>query len=302
MPTFPRELTDEIIAWIPIVCDRVIYNERETYRTLLSCSLVCSAWLPASRHQLFLMLHINTPERYDLLVSRVLHSEKMRIHLLSVRSVIFVTRVNDTLESTDSLLRRPFVHEFAGHLPTVTYMAFFDQSADPSFNFLSHPTSAMVISRFSLVRSLSISRCMFPSFRALCRTLTALPSLNDLELNLPSWPEPAADLSTHLSHGASTVRRPALLALDVMWATDPPDRRCAQQFMAWLSKTATSSSLLNLWVRVLNWEHVKIEDMATFGPSFLRFGQGLRLLDIHFDFGGSGIPGPSSYSFVLSHP
>ncbi|RDX48086.1 hypothetical protein OH76DRAFT_697704 [Lentinus brumalis] len=127
MPTFPRELTDEIIAWIPIVCDRVIYNERETYRTLLSCSLVCSAWLPASRHQLFLMLHINTPER-----------------------------VNDTLESTDSLLRRPFVH--AGHLPTVTYMAFFDQSADPSFNFLSHPTSAMVISRFSLVRSLSISR------------------------------------------------------------------------------------------------------------------------------------------------
>ncbi|TFK78597.1 hypothetical protein K466DRAFT_438203, partial [Polyporus arcularius HHB13444] len=55
--------------------------------TLLSCSLVCSAWLPASRHQLFQELYINSPKRYDLLVSRVLHSEKMRIHLLSARKV-----------------------------------------------------------------------------------------------------------------------------------------------------------------------------------------------------------------------
>ncbi|TFK84962.1 hypothetical protein K466DRAFT_448265, partial [Polyporus arcularius HHB13444] len=59
--------------------------------TLLDCSLVCRAWLPASRHQLFQKLDIDTPERYDLLVSRVLHSEKMRIHLLSVRSVVLFT-------------------------------------------------------------------------------------------------------------------------------------------------------------------------------------------------------------------
>ncbi|TFK80074.1 hypothetical protein K466DRAFT_504522, partial [Polyporus arcularius HHB13444] len=88
MPTFPTELTDEIITWIPAVC---LNRVQERYRTLLSCALVCSAWLPASRYQLFQELHIDTPERYDLLVSRVLHSEKMRTHIMSVRQVALFT-------------------------------------------------------------------------------------------------------------------------------------------------------------------------------------------------------------------
>ncbi|TFK84952.1 hypothetical protein K466DRAFT_601583 [Polyporus arcularius HHB13444] len=268
MPTFPTELTDEIIAWIPVVCDRF----SDMYRALLSCSLVCSAWLPASRHWLFGTLKIDTAERYDLLVSRVLRSEKMSINLLSVRIVELFGS-----DPAAPSFARPFMLEFAGHLPNVEDMAFYDASVEA---FLSHPTSQVAMSRFSLVQSLSISRCKFPSFGAVRRTLTSLPSLDNLELFRPSWPDPATDLSPHLSHGASTARRPALLALNITMERHPPGRRRAQQFMTWFSKTPTSSSLLDLRVRVHNWKHVKIEDMATFGPSLFCFGRGLRTLDI----------------------
>ncbi|KAI0692594.1 hypothetical protein C8T65DRAFT_586517, partial [Cerioporus squamosus] len=80
IPSLPTELTDEIIAWIPLVCKEV-----DRYPTLLVCSLVCWAWVPASRHQLFHELIIENPEQYDLLVARVLHSEKMRGYLRFVR-------------------------------------------------------------------------------------------------------------------------------------------------------------------------------------------------------------------------
>ncbi|RDX52163.1 hypothetical protein OH76DRAFT_195335 [Lentinus brumalis] len=268
MPTFPTELFEEIIAWIPAVCG---WDLRVRYPTLLSCSLVCSAWLPASRHQLFQALDIDTPERYDLLVSRVLHWEKMRVNLLSVRTVVLSP-------SSDTPVWRPFVLEFAGHLPNVTDMYLYSRSVEA---FLLHRSSVVVISRFASVQSLSISHCDFPSFGALRRTLTSLPSLNNLRLESSSWPDPAADLSTSLSHGASTVRRPALLWLTVWWDAEPPHRGRAQQFMAWLSETATSSSLLDL---DLGFIHRTLDDqtgyIATFGPSLLRFGRGLRKLKI----------------------
>ncbi|RDX48088.1 hypothetical protein OH76DRAFT_697830 [Lentinus brumalis] len=60
---YPLELTDEFIAWIPALCDFMSHLQSERYRTLLSCSLVCSAWLPASRHQLFHELYINSPRQ-----------------------------------------------------------------------------------------------------------------------------------------------------------------------------------------------------------------------------------------------
>ncbi len=266
---FPTELTEEIIAWVLVVCTHKWNKITHQNQTLLSCCLVCRAWLPASRHQLFQTLHIDTPERYDLLVSAVLHSEKMRIHLLSVRTVALSI-------NSGTPFRRPFVLEFAGHLPNVNSMTFFGQSVKA---FLSHPTSGVAISRFALVQSLSIFHCEFPSFGAFRRTLTSLPSLNNLRLKWPSWPDPAADLSPSLSHGASTVCRPALLVLNVEW--DPQrDRHRAQQFIAWLSKTATSSSLLYLHAIGDSTPVDKIGCMPTFGPSVFRFGQVLQRLEI----------------------
>ncbi len=308
MPTFPPELTDEIIAWIPAVCSPLFNISYERYRTLLNCSLVCSAWLPASRHQLFQDLHIDSSERYDLLVSRVLHSEKMRIHLLSVRAV----RLSFALE-TPLGTPRPFVPQFAGHLPNVTDMTFLLGGGSV---FSSHSTSGVAISRFSLVQSLSLRECTFPSFGAFRRTLTSLSSLNNLVLYRPSWPDRAVDFSAGLLHGASTVRRPALSVLDVSWGTGPPDRRRAQQFIDWLSKTATSSSLLDLRLKCEDPEPIRyvtntlsrpylppsppaeiIKCMATFGQS-LRGFRGLRKLNVTLVEKDCD-PGQSSYSSAL---
>ncbi|TFK80073.1 hypothetical protein K466DRAFT_605639 [Polyporus arcularius HHB13444] len=266
MPVFPTELTDEIIACIPVVCS----GTRERYPTLLCCSLVCSAWLPASRHQLFQELYIDTPVRYDLLVSRVLHSEEMRLYLPSVRTV--------QLKIPDSppFNRRPFMLEFAGHLPSVTDM---HMSRTALGAWISHPSSFVAISRFSSTQSLMIFRCAFPSFGALRRILTSLPSLTILRLDDPSWPDPAADLSPRLSHGASIVRRPALSVLAASWGSHSPDQRRAQQFMNWLSETATASSLVDLRVSK-HPETAQIGCMETFGPSLVRFGRAVRRLDI----------------------
>ncbi len=274
MSTFPLELTDEIIAWIPVVWDGAWYAQRERYRTLLDCSLVCSAWLPASRHQLFQKLYIDTPERYDLLVSRVLHSEKMRIHLLSVRSVVLFT--DRPRAALPTFHRRPFLLEFAGHLPNLTSMDF--RGSVEAFSY--HTSSFLAISRFSTTRTLMIMNCTFPSFGTLRRTLTLLPSLDSLQISKSSWPDPAVDRLPVLSHGASTVRRPVLLLLNILgWEADPPSRRCAQQFIAWLSETAASSSLVDL--RVSGHSSVaQIGSMAMFGPSLFRFGRGVRKLDI----------------------
>ena len=64
VPRLPPEVTDHIIACV----------EQYETSTLLNCCLVCATWLPASRHQLFKCIALSSPESYDLLVSRVLHS------------------------------------------------------------------------------------------------------------------------------------------------------------------------------------------------------------------------------------
>ncbi|KAI0696752.1 hypothetical protein C8T65DRAFT_30570 [Cerioporus squamosus] len=136
IPFLPTELIDEIIACVRVVCSG---REPEKARTLLSCSLVCSEWLPASRHQLFWELWLHNPHRNDLLVSRVLNCEKMRGYLLSVRKMVLYINWNPPTS-----LRRPFAVEFAGHLPNVTTMTIAFYGVD---TFMSHPSSFVAISR-----------------------------------------------------------------------------------------------------------------------------------------------------------
>lgn len=83
IPPLPVELIEEIIAWIPIIC-----SAEEKTTTLLRCSLVSSAWVPSSRHNLFLECNVG-PERYDLLLSRALRSSSLRRYLSSMRILHF---------------------------------------------------------------------------------------------------------------------------------------------------------------------------------------------------------------------
>ncbi|RDX44174.1 hypothetical protein OH76DRAFT_1359949, partial [Lentinus brumalis] len=82
IPHLPAETTDEIIAWIPVLAAPAIY-----YPTLLSCCLVSSRWLPASRHHLFQVVYIRSTWAYDIFVTRVLRSETMRALLSQIHTL-----------------------------------------------------------------------------------------------------------------------------------------------------------------------------------------------------------------------
>ncbi|KAI0696753.1 hypothetical protein C8T65DRAFT_30576 [Cerioporus squamosus] len=264
IPSLPTELTDEIIAWIPLVCKEV-----DRYPTLLVCSLVCWAWVPASRHQLFHELIIENPKQYNLLVSRVLHSETMRGYLRFVR-VVDLAAYKEPAAHT----RRAFTLEFAGHLSNATTMSIAYEGVEA---FMSHPHAVhiLAISRFSSIYTLKLLYCDFPSFGALRRFLTSLPSLTSLELHRPSWPDPAADLSPSLLHGSSRIPRPALSDLKMNWAySNRAGPRRVQQFLAWLSDTATSTSLRRL---ELDSEGARYMDI---GSSLSRLGRLVKALRI----------------------
>ena len=113
-PRLPGELTDEIIAWIP---DLGVKHPLEYYPTLLSCCLVCSQWLPASRHQLFPHLYIASAQSYDLFVSQVLPQHSMRVYLSRVRALTLTNPVRELERGRSSI---PFSYAFVGHLPNLT--------------------------------------------------------------------------------------------------------------------------------------------------------------------------------------
>ncbi|RPD55755.1 hypothetical protein L226DRAFT_446423, partial [Lentinus tigrinus ALCF2SS1-7] len=84
-PYMPPEITDAIISGIPLVPYRTFRPSLS--HTLAMCALVCRAWLPRSRVELFKYIPIEDDHTYDLLVKRVLHSETMSRYLASVDSL-----------------------------------------------------------------------------------------------------------------------------------------------------------------------------------------------------------------------
>ena len=234
IPPLPVELTDEIIAWIPTVC-----SGKGKTTTLLRCSLVCSAWVPRSRHHLFDDCSVGL-EKYDVLLSRALRSSRLRPYLTSVRTLeIYDDGTGYELGSSQSdstpRWRWGLIHELAGHLPNLVALKL-------KSNFIAHPVStSMVISRFSSVRLLHFNYCLFDSFGTLRRILTALPSLKELHMHgVTDWPSPHDALSPPLLVVAKTSR-PALDHLYINWHSG--HITLLQQFLSWLSATSTVLSL-----------------------------------------------------------
>ncbi len=96
---FPPELTDRIIGFVDIL-DKT---------TLCNCALVCHEWLPASRHALFRRIDV-ADGTFELLVSRVLHSESIRPYLAGVREC----RIDSGPFKTPCRL---LFYHLSGHLP-----------------------------------------------------------------------------------------------------------------------------------------------------------------------------------------
>ena len=144
-PRLPGELTDEIIActssWPWIYWPLRPLN----YPTLLSCCLVCSQWLPASRHQLFSHLYIRSAQSYDLFVSQVLPQDSMRVYLSRVHALTLINENNP--RETSSI---PFSYAFLGYLPNLTAL---NVDAHGVMTYLyRHPYTSLALSRFPSIR------------------------------------------------------------------------------------------------------------------------------------------------------
>ncbi|RPD55719.1 hypothetical protein L226DRAFT_443617, partial [Lentinus tigrinus ALCF2SS1-7] len=80
-PCIPPEITDNIISAVAL--DDYTAAKLKSH-TLAMCALVCRAWLPKSRAQLFEDICVPDERTYDLLVERVVRSETMSPYLAFV--------------------------------------------------------------------------------------------------------------------------------------------------------------------------------------------------------------------------
>ncbi len=271
IPHLPAETTDEIIAWIPVLAAPAIY-----YPTLLSCCLVSSRWLSASRHHLFQEVYIRSTWAYDIFVTRVLRQDTMRALLSQIHTLTLARKPwSYCKESTF-----PFPHTFAGQLPSLTVLHV--SSGSLEIYFSNHPRAFFALSRFHSIRELQLYDASFLSFGALRNTLIFLPNLAILNLaGYLSWPEPSIELSALLEHRVSGAGRPKLAAISMLrFGHTPVAARRARRFLTWLNTTSTSLSL-----RELTLDHFVHLDVL--GPSILhlcRFVERFKV--VRPDYGG----------------
>ena len=212
-------------------------------QTLLTCALVCSDWLPASRHQLFHRLVISDPTGYDKLVTRVLHEPTLQPCLQSVRIVeIFELRPIDEYRyaptPADEQLGRFFFHHFAGYLPNVVSLTMHcvDWAKCPP-----HPTAPAMFLLYPAIRELRLYDCSFPSFGTLRRMIASLPGLTDLNFLSVRFPH----RSWAIPKVAYPQTRPKLQKL-TFGGTQEGDEVCVRGCLQWLSVTPSASSIFFL--------------------------------------------------------
>ncbi|RPD61313.1 hypothetical protein L227DRAFT_652601 [Lentinus tigrinus ALCF2SS1-6] len=257
---FPPELTDRIIGCID-PCER---------KTLCLCSLVSRKWLPASRHALFQYILINKATTFDLLVTRVLHSESARPWLAVVRMLIIVessseiwyspseghaitskcTRGTDDVARTKTVSAacRLFLYQFSGYLPELSRL--YLSGINWQLYATPHSSEPLLLSQFPALRSLTLINCRLPSLHFLRRALVALPRLRNLLLSLVTWPRPGP-LHTMKPVHACPLTRPELQSLRIgphfsQAPMSSTPRVSSNGFLPWLSGTLSRHSLLFL--------------------------------------------------------
>ena len=273
-PRLPGEVTDQIIPYV------------EHQATLLSCCLVCSNWLPASRHRLFQKVVIDDPYTYDLLVSNVLHSDTLHPYLSSVLEVFFDEYPHHRFKSDGQVilpLNEPskiilFIQEFAGHMPNLTKLTL---GSTKRLRCPPHPGALMAFSNFPSLRELTLVGCHFPYYHALRRALSALPSLTSLGLIRVSWPQPYLRRSPMYNLDAHKPLRMSLSSLVMTWPTKIGNRRCAHQFVTWLSATSSPLTLRSLRLAITETGLEAGQGyLRVFGPTLQRLCRCVTTLDV----------------------
>ncbi|RPD55744.1 hypothetical protein L226DRAFT_341847 [Lentinus tigrinus ALCF2SS1-7] len=238
-PSIPPEITDTIISAVPLERYYPIRPPSRTH-TLAMCALVCRAWLPRSRVELFEDITIEDDHIYDLLVERVLHSETMSRYLTSVDSLALGRHGS----AQPSKAARLFFVEFAGKLPrlrtlSVRHIDFTQQR--PSV------TWPLLLSQFRTITSLTLYECRFSSFSDVRRLLTALPLLSTLSIFRLTCP-----MASHELHLQTTLRPrtywPDLHTLRIFDLSP----KCAAVFLRWMAGALHGSPVKELHCDVLD--------------------------------------------------
>ena len=216
----------------------------ERYDILLKCALVSRDWLPASRSLLLDHVRIQSKSSYDLFVQNWLQSSSLEPYLVSTKSVELTD--SHTVPEGEALQQaapypnrgwsHQFIHHFAGHLPNLESLTI--RSADWDSR-PPHPSIHIAISRFSSLKQLALLDCQFPSGSMLCRIVSALSSLEDLQL----YGVTSRHVGTQTRY-TSNAHGPSLQTLRLSC-----DSNCVTGLMRFLLGTPTRTSLREIGVK-----------------------------------------------------
>ncbi|KAI0750338.1 hypothetical protein C8Q80DRAFT_685387 [Daedaleopsis nitida] len=220
----PPEVTDRIIGYVGL--DPATKTRR---KTLLACALVCSSWLPASRHCLFHRVDFDNTQFLRRFLAMVLRSPAARPRLSYISEITL----------SDSMQEDPaYLHHLAGHLPNLETLSLLEIDwSDPS----PHPSTFTTIAGFPALHILNLSYCKFPSFNAFCRMLSAASRLSRLDLRDVRWPQPQQRNSLYK---AAPARRPAIVHLMLSLDSD-----MKKDLFQWLCATSTTRSIRRIGLR-----------------------------------------------------
>ncbi|RPD55714.1 hypothetical protein L226DRAFT_307181 [Lentinus tigrinus ALCF2SS1-7] len=222
-PYIPPEITDDIIS--AVAFNRYYGIGPSRTHTLAMCALVCRAWLPRSRVELFEDIPILDERTYDLLVERVLRSETMSRYLTSVNSLVLGRSYTS---DPPSKAARLFFVEFAGKLPGLGTLCVFDIDFTHQGPFVRWP---LLLSQFRTITFLMLWNCQFSSFSDVRRLLTALPLLSTLNIDALTWPV----VSQGLVHLQTTPRLRTYWSQLHTLRIYPLSPGCTAVFLRWLT-------------------------------------------------------------------
>ena len=234
-PRLPNELADAIISSVAST-ERFLPEDRQTLR---NCTLVCSDWLPASRHALFFDVKLTTPAAWDSFLRWVVNAETGRPWLASIFHLEFSDKWYNSCadgkdipaEPTSAWRGQYVVSILAGHLPNLEFLSLsVDWDRCPP-----HPTTFGMFSQFKSICELRLSSCRFPSFCTFRRVLVSLPALKRLACIHVDWPFPPQP-----SVLVVPSKLPALESLRMSL----PCRSCTLAVLEWLIHTPTRLTLV----------------------------------------------------------
>lgn len=182
-PTLPFELHEFVIHEVgSATYERFLNTQRRTtLRTLVSCSLVCKAWVPLS--QMYLMRDVR------LLTRRGLRSMASIVSSPSKPFGSHVVHLSLRDRGQDGVFRHLLPHYLAIKLPSLRAL---EIQGDPALRkqdlFFVKSSLTMYINQFLSLSHLQLYHHRFQSFWDLRRVIVAFPVLTTLHLSNIVWP------------------------------------------------------------------------------------------------------------------